>query len=163
MMSDRSLKRLPRYVTEKATWYASEKAKRHYWLCFYWITDKITTGSSGYKSIWRGRELRRIHIGHTQWVSKSRSLGCLGGWGKNLGRRTMVFHQMIQIMMRNLRLTQKDPYANVTSIANPTWRPRYIRQEVLVLPSAHLSIPLGLGRTEGMKGSFSSNIYISYS
>jgi hypothetical protein len=53
-------------------------------------------------------------VDHKQWVAKSQSLDRLNGWDKNLGRRIMIFHQMIQIMMRNLRSTQKDLYANAT-------------------------------------------------
>jgi hypothetical protein len=43
------------------------------------------------------------------------------------------------------------------------FRPRYIQHEVLVLPSVHLSVPLGLGRREATKDSSGSNIYIVYS
>jgi hypothetical protein len=69
----------------------------------------------------------------------------------------MVFHQMIQIMMRNLRPTQKDLMQMRLRLSIPhEFRARYVRQEVLVLPSAHLFVPLGLGQGEAEEGSFSS-------
>jgi hypothetical protein len=43
------------------------------------------------------------HLGHTQWVAKNQSFGRLSVWEKNLGSTTMVSHQMIQIMIANLR------------------------------------------------------------
>jgi hypothetical protein len=64
--------------------------------------------------------MMHTHVGRTQWVAKGQSLGRLGGRDKNLGRITVAFQQLIQIMMKTLRPTQKDPYANATSIDNST-------------------------------------------
>jgi hypothetical protein len=36
------------------------------------------------------------------------------------------------------------------------FRIQYVQQEVLVLPSTHISVPLGLGQEEAEEGSFSS-------
>jgi hypothetical protein len=35
-------------------------------------------------------------------VAVNQSLGRLDGWDNNLGREIMAFHQVIQIMVRNL-------------------------------------------------------------
>jgi hypothetical protein len=101
MMGDGSLKRL--------LWYELKMlVLLNYRWNYYWVLAAVKAHHEEENSD------TFTHIGHTEWVAKSQSLGRLGGWGKNIGRQTMAFHQMIKIMMRNLRPTQKDPYANVT-------------------------------------------------
>jgi hypothetical protein len=141
--------------TEKVTLTWTEKTS------FTKLYMKLLLGSGGYKSTSRGRELR--HIGHTQWVAKSRSLGRLSGWGKNLGeggeqwastKRSKswweTFGQRRKTLMQMwLRLPIPHEF-----------RSRYIWHEVLVLSIAHLFVQLVFGWREAMKGSFSCNIYI---
>jgi hypothetical protein len=173
IMGDMSLKRLPQHVTANATLTGNVSLKRlprhiavkvtlmwHMFLLSYiWgnysLLEPIKTRHEGrnkhtHKSEtmgskesepwpprWVRQQLRERQCPSTKW-SKS--------WWETSGQRRKTLMQM--------RLWVSIPHE---------FRLWYVRLEVLVLPSAHLPVLLGLRQRAAEEGSFSFNIYNSYS
>jgi hypothetical protein len=167
-----SLKRLPRHVTGKAsltchwTGYTDINWKGYndnVDYVFTYLQMKFLPGTYSYKSKSCKRELRRIqtHRPHTMGSKEPEP------WSPRWVRK--------KLREKNNGLPPNDPNHDEKTSGRrrktlmQMWfrlpiphefREQYVRQEVLVLPSTHLSPPLGLGQGEVKEGSFNSTFML---